>query len=514
MRFTIASRELILRASHDAGVREYPAAFRARRACAGGTAGRECGAAASRKPVAAAAAGCRIALEERRIARGGRDRVARTRHRHRNGGSGRARSARRDRLRSRCSAIGRSGHWVGAKPKGRLFATTRDELIECAAIVSAIRKGDLERIEIPENALDILAQQIVAAAACEPGRKTTFTSCSARLIRTAISRARDFDAIVEMLSEGIATSRGRSGALLHRDQVNGRVQGRRGARLAAITSGGAIPENANYAVIAEPDGKTVGTLDEDFAVESLAGDVFLLGRIRGASSAWDRAGARGGCARRGAFHSVLAGRSAGPFARTIGGSVANPRERIVAIRSRFLNFSSTNAVWTKPAQNKSSRMSGRARQRWARCPRRHTVVAERFFDQAGGMQLVLHAPFGSRITRAWGLALRKRFCRTFNFELQAAATDNGLVLSLSEQHAFPLELVFAFLKRRNRGRRVAAGAADRADVRRALALEYDAARSRFCDSAAASACRRRFSACAPTICWRRFFPTRWPARRI
>ncbi len=173
--------------------------------------------------------------------------------------------------------IGRSGHWVGARPKGHLFATTRDELIECAALVSAIRKGELERIDIPQNALDILAQQIVAAAATGPWKEDDLFE----LFRSAYpyrNLAREqFDAVVEMLSEGIATSRGRSGALLHRDRVNGRVKGRRGARLAAITSGGAIPENANYAVVAEPDGKTIGTLDEDFAMESLVGDVFLLG---------------------------------------------------------------------------------------------------------------------------------------------------------------------------------------------------------------------------------------------
>ncbi len=173
--------------------------------------------------------------------------------------------------------VGRSGHWVGAKPKGRIFATTRDELVECAALVSAIRKGDLEQIEIPQNALDILAQQIVAASAAESWNEDDLYS----LFRSAhpyrnLARE-DFDDVIEMLSEGIVTSRGRSGALLHRDRVNGRVKGRRGARLAAITSGGAIPENASYAVIAEPDAKTVGTLDEDFAMESLVGDVFLLG---------------------------------------------------------------------------------------------------------------------------------------------------------------------------------------------------------------------------------------------
>ena len=173
--------------------------------------------------------------------------------------------------------VGRSGHWVGARPKGRFFATTRDELIECAALVRAIRSGDLDRLEIPKGPLDILAQQIVADCAAREWREDDLF----RLVRGAYPyrdlERKEFDSIIEMLSDGITTQRGRSGAYLHRDQVNGSVRGRRGARLAAITSGGAIPETGTYAVVAEPEGKVVGTLDEDFAVESLAGDVFLLG---------------------------------------------------------------------------------------------------------------------------------------------------------------------------------------------------------------------------------------------
>ena len=173
--------------------------------------------------------------------------------------------------------VGRSGHWVGAKPKGLFLATTRDELIECAALIHGIRSGELERIAIPRNALDILAQQIVAETAAESWQEDDLFA----LVRKAypyrnLDRS-DFEAVIEMLSDGIATSRGRNGAMLHRDRVNGRVRGRRGARLAAITSGGAIPETAAYTVVVEPEGKNIGTLDEDFAIESLTGDVFLLG---------------------------------------------------------------------------------------------------------------------------------------------------------------------------------------------------------------------------------------------
>lgn len=342
--------------------------------------------------------------------------------------------------------IGRSGHWVGAMPKGRFFATTRDELIECAAVVSAIRKGELERVEIPENALDILAQQIVAAAAAESWSEKELYE----LFRTAypyrnLPRA-SFDAVVEMLSEGIATSRGRSGALLHRDQVNGRIRGRRGARLAAITSGGAIPENANYSVVAEPDGKVVGTLDEDFAMESLVGDVFLLGthswRIKRVESGRVRVHDAHGAAPSIPFWLGEApGRS-----RELSAEVSMVRERIVQDQNPIPSFLISDCGLDEAGAKQAAAYVRAGSADLGALPSSMTIVAERFFDEAGGMQFVLHAPLGSRITRAWGLALRKRFCRTFNFELQAAATDNGLVLSLSDQHSFPLELVFAFLK--------------------------------------------------------------------
>lgn len=342
--------------------------------------------------------------------------------------------------------IGRSGHWVGAMPKGRLFATTRDELVECAGLVSAIRKGELEAIEIPENALDILAQQIVAAASADTWLENDlYTQFRTAYPYRNLPRG-DFDRVIEMLSEGIATSRGRSGALLHRDQVNGRVNGRRGARLAAITSGGAIPENANYSVVAEPDGKVVGTLDEDFAMESLVGDVFLLGtqswRIKRVESGRVRVDDAHGAAPSIPFWLGEApGRS-----RELSAEVALIRERIVADRTAVPAFLLCECGLDEAGAKQAAAYIRAGAAELGALPSAKTVVAERFFDQAGGMQFVLHAPFGSRITRAWGLALRKRFCRTFNFELQAAATDNGLVLSLSDQHSFPLELVFAFLK--------------------------------------------------------------------
>jgi ATP-dependent Lhr-like helicase len=342
--------------------------------------------------------------------------------------------------------VGRSGHWVGAKPKGILFPTTRDELIECAAIVSAIRKCELERMEIPQNALDILAQQIVAAAAAEPWREDDLYACFRSAYPYRNLPREDFDAVIEMLSEGIASSRGRSGALLHRDRVNGRIRGRRGARIAAITSGGAIPENANYAVIAEPDEKLIGTLDEDFAVESMVGDIFLLGtyswRIKRVEPGRVRVEDANGAAPSIPFWLGEApGRS-----RELSLEFSQVRARILASQEPVPSFLISECGLDEAGARQAAAYVRAGVAELGALPSFDTVVAERFFDQSGGMQFVLHAPFGSRITRAWGLALRKRFCRTFNFELQAAATDNGLVLSLSDQHSFPLELVFAFLK--------------------------------------------------------------------
>src|SRR5467141_165594 len=356
--------------------------------------------------------------------------------------------------------IGRAGHWRGAVPKGRLFATTRDDLLECSALVRAIRQGDLDRIAVPEAPLDILAQQIVAMCAAEDWNETElFQAVRHAYPYRNLARA-EFDEILVMLSEGIAISRGRYAVYLHRDRVNGVIRARRGSRLAAITSGGAIPENALYTVIVQPEGATVGTIDEDFAVESIAGDIMLLGntswRIRRVSS-----GSVLVEDAQGAPPTIPIWRGEAP-ARTdeLSAHVSELREMISSFVPRAASDSNgqlttdANAAlnWLKlecglddagAEQAVEYVVTGRAI--LGAVPTQTTVIAERFFDESGGMQLVIHAPFGGRINKAWGLALRKRFCRSFNFELQAAATDNGLNISLTEQHSFPLGDVFHFL---------------------------------------------------------------------
>ena len=389
--------------------------------------------------------------------------------------------------------VGRSGHWRGAVPKGRFFVTTRDDLMECAALVRAIKLGDLDRLMIPESPLDVLAQQIVAACAAatnsasasrgtgrgHDGLATAGGDAGATgaadgwdedemfaLARRAYPyrnlTRETFDSILEMLSEGIAARRGRYGAYVHRDRVNKKLRARRGARLAAITSGGAIPDNSLYTVVAQPDGVVVGTVDEDFAVESNRGDIMLLG-----NTSWmihrieTNAGRMLVQDAHGAPPSVPFWRGEAP-ARTqeLSAHVGKLREKISEMlpRTSPVGFSATQpdvaavVAWLKEEcglddsgaeQAIEYILQGRAV--LGAVPTQKTVIAERFFDEGGGMQLVIHAPFGGRINKAWGLSLRKRFCRGFNFELQAAATDNGLNIALAEQHSFPLGDVFHFL---------------------------------------------------------------------
>lgn len=413
--------------------------------------------------------------------------------------------------------VGRSGHWRGAVPKARIFATTRDELLECAALVRAIHLGELDRVVMPECPLDILAQQMVAEVASRGGTEARGGAPSRRHTRIAattgpagedtgppgsaaeddgattafadisladetgvnedelfalMTRAypyrnlprRDFEALVEMLSDGIAARRGRYGAYLHRDRVHGRLRARRGARLAAITSGGAIPETALYTMVAMPEETVVGTLDEDFAVESNRGDIILLGntswRIRRVEFNSGRVLVEDA---HGAPPSVPFWRGEAP-ART-----AELSEQVAQLRQAISDLLPPRTPVKLPLSNRPVEVAQAIDWLKSECglselgaeqaiehvlagravlgtvPTQKMVIAERFFDEAGGMQLVIHAPFGGRVNKAWGLALRKRFCRSFNFELQAAATDDGINIALAEQHSFPLADVFGYL---------------------------------------------------------------------
>ncbi|WP_175796989.1 DEAD/DEAH box helicase [Burkholderia ambifaria] len=406
--------------------------------------------------------------------------------------------------------VGRSGHHVGGVPKGRLFPLSRDELVECAALLDCVQRGELDALRIPEAPLDVLAQQIVAEVACAEWQEDALHASFTRAAPYArLSRER-FDEVMKMLAEGFTSRRGVRGAYLHRDVVGGTVRGRRNAMMTATTSGGTIPDMADYAVLLEPQGIQVGTVNEDFAVESLAGDVFQLGnqsyriirvetgrvRVEDAqgqspsipfwlgeapgrsdelSAAVGRLRARldalfaegdrntdAGGRKRGASGANGAGGDGAGKTATRGKAkraaetpaVADSRSdadgtAIVPAESRLapaLRWLADDLHLAPDAARQIVDYLARTRAALGALPTQDTLVMERFFDESGGTQLVIHSPFGSRINRAWGLALRKRFCRTFDFELQAAATDDAIVLSLSLAHSFALDEVWRYLR--------------------------------------------------------------------
>jgi len=372
--------------------------------------------------------------------------------------------------------VGRSNHTVAGFPKGRIFPLSRDELVECAAIVDSVRRGELDRLELPELPLDILAQQIVAASAAEEWTEDALLEMIRRAYPYRNLTREQFDSVIRMLAEGFSTKRGKRSAYLHHDAVNQRIRGRRNARISAITSGGAIPDTADYAVVLEPSELVIGSVNEDFAIESLQGDIFQLG-----NTSWRVLRVEQGKVRVEDAHgqppSIPFWLGEAP-ARTheLSVSVSRLREEVANRIEVITNYENVDVVEDLPAAESAEPIAGPsinlepaidylvndvgisrtaaeqiveylagARMVLGVMPSQENLVLERFFDDSGSMQLVLHSPFGSRLNRAWGLALRKRFCRKFNFELQAAATEDAVVLSLGPTHSFPLDEVFHYL---------------------------------------------------------------------
>ncbi|MDQ2926004.1 MAG: DEAD/DEAH box helicase, partial [Acidobacteriota bacterium] len=382
--------------------------------------------------------------------------------------------------------VGRAGHWRGAIPKGRFFATTRDDLLEQAALLRKMTAGELDRLEVPEQPMDVLMQQIVACCGAEPWEETALYNVLRRAWPYRNLTREHFDELIELLHEGIENSRGRYGAYLLRNRVQGVLHPRRGARMIAISNGGAIPDTALFAVMLQPENVQIATLDEHFAVDSSPGDVVLLGNTswriqriesQGRVLVEDAHGAppsipfwEGEAPQRtGVLCDGVSDLRVEIDARTRNVSPSDLRNGFSGIRTDLGTPGLDSLTWDSDAPDPHQEIlstiaflkrecfvngsaalqlityivSGRAV--LGAVPTKQTIIAERFFDEGGGQQLILHAPFGGRINKAWGLALRKRFCRGFNFELQAAATDNGINISLAEQHSFPLADVFKFV---------------------------------------------------------------------
>ena len=344
--------------------------------------------------------------------------------------------------------VGRSGHTVGGTPKGCLFPLTRDELVECSALTRAILRGNLDTLSIPSWPLDVMAQQMVAACAAEDWEEDLLFDLCRRAYPYRDLPREHFDQVVEVLSQGFAPRLGRNGAHLHRDGVNHILKARRGARIAALTSGGAIPDNADYEVVADPEGVFVGTVNEDFAIESMAGDIFLLG-----NTPWKIRRIESGRVRvedaQGMLPTIPFWLGEAP------GRTWELSEEISALRDdidRRLAQPAQAETWLAESAGVSVEAARQVvaylvegKRVLGVVPTIQRIVAERFFDESGGMQLVIHSPLGAAINRAWGMALRKRICRTFDFELQASATDDGLNFSLGPNMAFPLQEVFTYL---------------------------------------------------------------------
>lgn len=340
--------------------------------------------------------------------------------------------------------VGRSGHGVGRTPKGRLFPLSRDDLLECTALLRAVRDGALDRLSIPPGALDVLAQQMVAevAARGEITEAALWTQLAAAWPYRALDRA-TFDQLAEFLANGVDTRRGRRGAHLFRDHVSGMLRPRRGARLSALLNGGAIPDLFDYDVMLQPEGVRVGTVNEDFAFESMAGDIFQLGnrayrilRVETDRVQVSDAGAvppgipfwlGEAPGRSDALSEAVSDLNAATQTALAAGGVEAARTLLA--RDYALSL---------PAADQLAQYLGAAHAALGALPTHDHLILERFVDEVGDPHLVIHSPLGARVNRAFGLALRKRFCRQFNFELQAAALEDSLLLSLGPTHQFAL----------------------------------------------------------------------------
>ena len=348
--------------------------------------------------------------------------------------------------------VGRSGHHVGGIPKGRLFPTSRDDLIECVALLDCVRRGELDILRIPQAPLDVLAQQIIAEVSCQEWPEQALLQMLRQATPYAALDATRYEALLRMLAEGYSGRQGVRAAYLHRDAVTQSLRGRRGSKLTAVTSGGAIADNADYAVLLEPQALSIGSVNEDFAVESLAGDIFQLGnrsyrilRIEGGKVRVEDA--HGQAPNIPFWLGEMPGRSA-ELSAGVARLQASIDQRLAlsdGLPERVLPWMQDALDLAQDSAEQLLDYLSRTREALGALPSQDTLIMERFFDASGATQLVIHTPFGSRINRAWGLALRKRFCRTFNFELQAAASEDAIVLSLSTSHSFALEDVWRYL---------------------------------------------------------------------
>lgn len=345
--------------------------------------------------------------------------------------------------------IGRSGHALHKTPKGRLYPLSRDDLVECVALLDAALRDELDITHIPVAPLDVLSQQIVAEIACRDWEEKPLFELIRRARPYQDLSFDQFTEVLRTLADGYTLRRGRRSAYLHWDRVNRILRPRRGTKLIAVTNGGTIPEQFDYTVVLQPEGTVIGTLNEDFAFESLPGDIFQLGNHSYRMQKIEQGrvyveDARGQPPNMPFWFGEAPGRTA-ELSFSVSRLRALLSEKLEAGIEQATAWLIQNYPIPLVAAQQLAEYIAVAKATFGVVPSQTHIVLERFLDETGDMHLVIHSAFGSRINRAWGLALRKRFCRKFNFELQAAASDDSLILSLGATHSFPLDEVMQYL---------------------------------------------------------------------
>jgi ATP-dependent Lhr-like helicase len=376
--------------------------------------------------------------------------------------------------------VGRAGHAVGAVPKGRLFPLSLDELADAAALLDSVQRGELDRIRIPTRPLDVLAQQIVAEVACREWDVDALHQLLRRAHPYRELTREDYEQVLKMLAEGFSTRRGRRSAYLHYDAINGKLRARKGAKLTAVTNAGVIPDQFDYDVVLSPEGQRIGSIGEDFSFESIPGDIFQLGNnsyriLKVEVGKVHVEDAKGQPPTLPFWFGEAPART-----EELSASVSRLREKVMTLledpvpsplrgegqgggetppgtphpnlppqggkETRCERWLQTDIGLPPAGAQQLTQYLAAAKNALGTLPTLDTIVLERFFDEAGDTHLVIHSPYGSRLNRAWGLALRKRFCRSFNFELQASALEDTIVLSLGPTHSFPLDDIKHYLK--------------------------------------------------------------------
>ena len=335
--------------------------------------------------------------------------------------------------------VGRAGHAVGERSRGLIFPKFRGDLLECTVTAIQMQRGAIESMRMPENPLDVLAQQVVAMC-CDRERSVDDLLAVARRARPYRGLTRGvLTAVLDMLvgrypSEEFADLRPR----LSWDRGRGVLTARRGAALLVRMNAGTIPDRGMFTVHLGPDGPRLGELDEEMVYESRAGDTFLLG-----ASAWrvteitrDRVIVRpapGEPGRMPFWHGdgpgrpVELGQALGAFLRELGCREGEDARRWLAGEAPLDPYAAANLCAYVEEQ----------RDQTGTLPTDRAVTIERFRDEIGDWRVCILTPFGARIHAPWAMALERRIGERYGFQVQTLWTDDGIALRFADADDLP-----------------------------------------------------------------------------